>query len=99
MGLLNRFGSNNTIQCAHILVNTKKEAESALNRIKQGEDFAKIAKRVSRCPSSKKGGNLGKFGKGKMVKEFEDAAFALQKGEISPIVKTQFGYHIIKRLK
>lgn len=99
MGLLNRFGSNNTIQCAHILVNTKKEAESALNRIKQGEDFAKIAKRVSQCPSSKKGGNLGKFGKGKMVKEFEDAAFALQKGEISPIVKTQFGYHIIKRLK
>ena len=99
MGLLNRFGSKNTIQCAHILVITKKEAESVLNRIKQGEDFAKIAKRVSRCPSSKKGGNLGKFGKGKMVKEFEDAAFALQKGEISPIVKTQFGYHIIKRLK
>jgi parvulin-like peptidyl-prolyl isomerase len=99
MGLLNRFGSKNTIQCAHILVNTKKEAENVFNRIKQGEDFAKIAKRVSRCPSSKKGGNLGKFEKGKMVKEFEDAAFALQKGEISPIVKTQFGYHIIKRLK
>jgi peptidyl-prolyl cis-trans isomerase C len=80
-------------------VNTKKEAESVLRRIEQGEDFANIAKRVSRCPSSKKGGNLGKFGKGKMVKEFEDAAFALQNGSISPIVKTQFGYHIIKRLK
>ena len=99
MGLLNRFGSKNTIQCAHILVSTKKEAESVLDRIKQGEGFANIAKRVSRCPSGRKGGNLGRFGKGKMVKEFEDAAFALQKGEISPIVKTQFGYHIIKRLK
>jgi parvulin-like peptidyl-prolyl isomerase len=99
MGLINRFGSKNTVQCAHILVSTKKEAESVLNRIKQGEDFSKIAKRVSRCPSSKKGGNLGRFGKGKMVKEFEDAAFALHKGEVSPIVKTQFGYHIIKRLK
>jgi parvulin-like peptidyl-prolyl isomerase len=99
MGFMNRFGSKNTIQCAHILVNTKKEAENVLNRVKQGEDFSKIANRVSRCPSSKKGGNLGKFGKGKMVKEFEDAAFALQKDEVSSIVKTQFGYHIIKRLK
>ena len=95
MGLLNRFGSKNTIQCAHILVNTKKEAENVLNRIKQGEDFAKIAKRVSRCPSSKKGGNLGKFGKGKMVKEFEDAAFDLKIREVSDIVETQFGFHIL----
>jgi len=77
-------------------VNTKKEAESVLSRIEQGEDFANIAKRVSRCPSSKKGGNLGKFGKGKMVKEFETAAFELKPGELSKPVKTQFGWHIIK---
>lgn len=89
----------NKIHCAHILVKTRQEAEKVLERLKKGEKFANIAKQVSLCPSSKRGGDLGTFGKGQMVKEFEKAAFALEKGQISPIVKTRFGYHIIKRLE
>jgi len=89
----------NRIHCAHILVKTEKEANTVLERLKKGEKFANIAKQVSLCPSKKRGGDLGTFSKGKMVKEFEKAAFTLQKGQISPIVKTKFGYHIIKRLE
>ena len=81
---------------------TKEEAYSEiqklLERVKAGEDFAEMAQQYSNCPSSKDGGDLGEFGKGSMVKPFEDAAFNLKKGEISGIVETQYGYHIIKRL-
>jgi len=87
------------VHCAHILVKTEKEANTVLERLKKGEKFANIAKEVSLCPSGKRGGDLGTFGRGRMVKEFEKAAFALQKGQISPVVKTKFGYHIIKRLE
>ncbi|MEM3011303.1 MAG: peptidylprolyl isomerase, partial [Candidatus Bathyarchaeia archaeon] len=87
------------VHCAHILVRTEKEANMVLERLKRGEKFANIAKEVSLCPSGKNGGDLGTFGRGKMVKEFEETAFALEKGQISPIVKTRFGYHIIKRLE
>ncbi len=87
------------VHCAHILVKTEKEARAVLERLKRGEKFANIAKEVSLCPSKKRGGDLGTFGRGKMVKEFEKAAFALQKGEISPIIKTKFGHHLIKRLE
>jgi peptidyl-prolyl cis-trans isomerase C len=87
------------VHCAHILVKSEGEAKAVLERLKKGEKFATIAKSVSRCPSGKKGGDLGTFTRGKMVKEFENAAFALQKGEVSGIVKTQFGCHIIKRLE
>ena len=87
------------VHCAHILVKTEKEANMVLERLKKGEKFANIAKAVSLCPSKKRGGDLGTFGRGQMVKEFENAAFALQKGEISPIIKTKFGYHIIRRLE
>jgi len=87
------------VHCAHILVKTEKEVNTILKRLKKGEKFSKIAKDVSLCPSKKRGGDLGTFGRGQMVKEFEKAAFALQKGEISGMVKTQFGYHIIKRLE
>jgi len=89
----------NKVHCAHILVKTEKEANTILERIKRGEKFHNIAKQVSLCPSRKRGGDLGAFNRGKMVKEFENAAFALQKGQISSIVKTKFGYHIIKRLE
>lgn len=89
----------NRIHCAHILVKTEKEVNAILERLKKGEKFANIAKEVSLCPSRKRGGDLGIFGRGKMVKEFERAAFALQKGQISSIVRTKFGYHIIKRLE
>lgn len=87
------------VRCAHILVKTQTEAVAVQNRLSKGETFAVIAQQCSLCPSGKKGGDLGKFGRGQMVKEFENAAFKLQKGEVSAPVKTQFGYHIIKRLE
>jgi len=90
---------SNKVHCAHILVKTEKEVNQVLERIKKGEKFLAIAKDVSLCPSKKRGGDLGTFSRGQMVKEFEKAAFALDKGQISGIVKTQFGYHIIKRLE
>jgi len=89
----------NKVHCAHILVKTQREAYAVLERLKKGEKFAEIAKEVSLCPSKKRGGDLGTFGRGKMVKEFEKAAFALQKGQISPVIKTKFGYHIVRRLE
>jgi len=90
---------SNKVHCAHILVKTEKEVNNILEHLKKGEKFSAIAKDVSLCPSKKRGGDLGTFGRGQMVKEFETAAFALDKGQISGIVKTQFGYHIIKRLE
>ena len=89
----------NKVHCAHILLKSEKAATAVLDRLARGEKFGAIAKEVSRCPSKKRGGDLGTFGRGKMVKEFEKAAFALQKGQISPIIKTRFGYHLIKRLE
>lgn len=89
----------NQIRCAHILVKTEGEANAILEKLRKGEKFANIAKEVSLCPSGKRGGDLGTFSRGKMVKEFESAAFALEKGQISSIVKTKFGYHLIKRLE
>ncbi len=101
--VINKLGQSlfmpNKVHCAHILVKTEKEANAVLERLKKGEKFANIAKEVSLCPSGKHGGDLGSFGRGKMVKDFEKSAFALQKGQISPIVKTKYGYHIIKRLE
>lgn len=90
---------SNKVHCAHILVKTEKEANEVLEKLKKGEKFSAVAKSVSRCSSRKNGGDLGFFTRGKMVKEFEKVAFALNKGETSTIVKTQFGYHIIKRLE
>jgi len=90
---------SNKVHCAHILVKTEKEVNAVLERLKNGEKFSAIAKDVSLCPSKKRGGDLGRFGRGQMVKEFEKVAFVLDKGQISPIVKTKFGYHIIKRLE
>ena len=85
--------------CAFILVKTETEAKAILDKLNKGEKFSNIAKEISLCPSGKNGGDLGTFGRGKMVKEFENAAFAINKGEVSNIVKTKFGYHIIKRLE
>jgi len=90
---------SNKVHCAHILLRTEKDAKAVLDRLKKGEKFANIAKEVSLCPSKNRGGDLGTFARGKMVKEFEKTAFALQKGQISPITKTKFGYHVIKRLE
>ena len=87
------------VHCAHILVKTEQEARSILGRLNKGDKFANIAKETSLCPSRKRGGDLGTFARGKMVKEFETAAFALQKGQNSGIVKSKFGYHVIRRLE
>lgn len=72
-------------------------AQEILEKLKKGEGFATLAQQYSIDGSRRRGGDLGEFGRGMMVKPFEDAAFALKPGEISGIVKTQFGYHIIKR--
>ncbi|EGT4906985.1 peptidylprolyl isomerase [Clostridioides difficile] len=74
----------------------KKKAEEALKEVKSGEDFAKVAKKYSQDASASDGGKLGFFSRGQMVAEFEDAAFSMKKGEISDLVETQYGYHIIK---
>lgn len=84
------------VRASHILVASEREADRIIDEIKKGKDFSEMAKRYSSCPSGKSGGDLGFFGKGQMVKEFEDAAFSLKQGELSRPIKTQFGYHIIK---
>lgn len=90
------FTSEEQIAASHILLKTEAEAQAALKEIKQGKDFAEVAKAKSTGPSAPQGGALGTFGRGRMVPEFEKAAFALKKGDVSEPVKTQFGYHIIK---
>lgn len=89
---------SNKIHCAHILVEKLSVAQELRAKIVKGESFANLAKEYSIDVSKKRGGDLGFFGRGIMVPEFEKAAFALQKGQVSDVVKTQFGYHIIKRL-
>jgi parvulin-like peptidyl-prolyl isomerase len=86
------------IHCAHILVEKQSVALEIKAKLSSGESFSKLAQQFSIDVSKKRGGDLGLFGRGVMVKEFEKAAFALEKGQISDVVKTQFGYHIIKRL-
>jgi|TARA_Y100000310_G_scaffold330539_1_gene402386 peptidyl-prolyl cis-trans isomerase C len=84
------------VLASHILVKTESEANVASYDVNHGKDFEEVAKSVSICPSRKKGGSLGWFTRGKMVKEFENIAFSLKKGEISKPFKTQFGWHIVK---
>jgi foldase protein PrsA len=80
-------------------VEKQSQAIAILDRIKQGEKFGKLAKELSiDSGSAKRDGSLGYFGTGKMVKEFENVAFSLEVGKISEPIKTQYGYHIIKRL-
>ncbi len=85
------------IRASHILVGSEEKAKELLNKIKAGYVFEKIAGEESKCPSKKKGGDLGWFGRGRMVREFENAAFSLKKGELT-LTKTQFGWHIIKKI-
>lgn len=103
------FEKPETITARHILIaikpdakdsekqDARKKAEGLLERIKKGEDFAKLASEYSEDPGSKtRGGDLGTFPRKTMVEEFEKAAFALKPGEVSGVVETQFGYHLIK---
>lgn len=89
----------NEIQASHILVKHEYEAEDLLKKLAQGDEFADLARKFSSCPSSRDGGNLGSFGRGRMVPSFEEAAFGLEVGEVSEPVRTQFGYHLIQRTK
>lgn len=85
------------VKASHILVATEDEAKKILEDIRAGKmSFEDAAKKFSKCPSGAEGGDLGYFGRGMMIKEFEDAAFATAAGEISAPVKTQFGWHLIK---
>ena len=83
------------VQARHILVGDKDLAEEIKKKIDDGEEFSKLAEEFSECPSKKRGGDLGWFGKGAMVRPFEVAAFTADEGEIVGPVKTEFGYHII----
>ena len=86
-----------TIRASHILVDSAEKAEAIRNDILAGKiTFEEAAKKESACPSREQGGDLGEFGRGQMVKEFEDAAFALAPGELSKPVKTEFGWHLIR---
>lgn len=85
------------IRASHILVDKEYLAEDVLKKLKEGSSFESLAKAFSSCGSASEGGDLGEFGPGMMVEAFEKAAFALKPGEVSGPVRTQFGYHIIKR--
>ncbi len=93
----NQFLTGETVQAKHILVDEEDKCNEILELITKGEkSFEDAAKELSTCPSGQKGGDLGSFGRGQMVKEFEDAAFSAEIGHIVGPVKTQFGYHLIK---
>lgn len=86
------------IRASHILVEHEHEATDLLKKIEEGKTFEELAKDFSKCPSGQRGGDLGEFGKGVMVPNFESAAFALEAGQTTTTpVRTQFGYHLIKR--
>ncbi|PLR67451.1 MULTISPECIES: peptidylprolyl isomerase [Bacillaceae] len=87
------------VQASHILVEDEKTAKEIKSRLDKGEKFEDLAKEASKDPSGQNGGDLGWFGEGQMVPEFEKAAFALKEGEVSEPVKSEFGYHIIKVTK
>jgi foldase protein PrsA len=92
-----QLGQPEEVQASHILVEDEKTAKEVEQKLKDGGDFAKLAEEFSKDPSNaSNGGELGYFGKGKMVPEFEEAAFAMKVDEISGPVKTSHGYHIIK---
>jgi len=86
------------IRASHILVTNEPFCKELMEKLKTGSSFEDLARQFSKCPSGKRnGGDLGSFGKGQMVAQFENAAMKLKVGETSGAVKTPFGYHIIKR--
>lgn len=86
------------IRARHILVSDLNTANTLKAKIDEGSNFAELAQLHSLCPSKAAGGDLGQFGRGQMVKPFEDAAFGLEPGQVSGPVQTQFGYHLIERV-
>ncbi|GBC59506.1 hypothetical protein DENIS_0445 [Desulfonema ishimotonii] len=102
------FKQSEQVKASHILIKldanadeaqkaeARKKIEDIQKKLKEGGDFAALAKEASDCPSGKSGGDLGSFGRGQMVRPFEEAAFAAKPGEITDIVETRFGYHLIR---
>ena len=87
------------IKSSHILVEKYSQAVKLIEDLKKGAVFSTLARKHSICPSKKRGGSLGEFGRGQTLKEFERAAFALKKNEFTETpVRTKYGYHIIKRV-
>lgn len=84
------------LNASHILIDSEEKAKEVVEEINNGLSFEDAAIKYSSCPSKEQGGNLGEFGRGQMVPEFENAAFEMEEGEISGPVKSQFGYHIIQ---
>jgi parvulin-like peptidyl-prolyl isomerase len=93
------MASFDRIHVKHILVAQEYEAQDLQRKLAQGENFDDLARKFSTCPSGKQGGDLGEFGRGRMVEAFEDAAFGLPVGQVSQPVRTRFGYHLILRVK
>lgn len=94
---MQQFTKGEMVNAKHILTDSEEKCSSILESITSGEkSFEDAARENSICPSKENGGDLGKFGRGQMVKEFEDAAFAAEIGHVVGPVKTQFGYHLIK---
>jgi peptidyl-prolyl cis-trans isomerase C len=83
------------VRASHLLVDSQKLADECRNEILAGSSFDSVAQKVSKCPSGSRGGDLGYFGRGQMVPQFEKVAFELPVGEISQPVQTQFGWHLI----
>lgn len=88
--------SYNEVHALHILTKTKNQSKAVIMRVNNGESFKALAKQFSNCPSGRVGGDLGWFGRGQMVPEFEKAAFETPVGEMSDPVQTDFGWHVIK---
>ncbi|MCE2931016.1 MAG: peptidylprolyl isomerase [Vampirovibrionales bacterium] len=85
----------NEVRASHLLVDSEEQAVNLREEIVAGKEFAEVARTVSKCPSGRNGGDLGFFGRGRMVPEFDQAAFTQPVGEISEPIKTQFGYHLL----
>jgi peptidyl-prolyl cis-trans isomerase C len=85
-----------TATARHILVDTEEECQNLKTSIENGADFAEMAAAHSNCPSGRNGGDLGSFGPGQMVKEFDQVVFNEAVGEVHGPVKTQFGYHLVE---
>jgi len=84
------------LRASHIQVDTEAEAKEISRKLKEGADFGQLAREYSKDPSKERGGDIGYFAKGQLMPEIEDACFKLEVGQVSDIVKTQFGYHIVK---
>ena len=83
-------------EARHILVDSNEACEALKKQIEEGADFAELAKENSSCPSGQSGGDLGTFGPGQMVKEFDEVVFSAEIGKVQGPVQTQFGYHLIE---